>query len=126
MPPKVVVGNAGIEGISRGGWFAGHFITPNDDPRSTSVLELKWGSHKAGECRTQWAVNTEATTLSILIKGRFRIQFPESEVLLSSEGDYALWCAGVSHYWSAEEDSLILTVRWPSKSGDSKGQSLDP
>jgi hypothetical protein len=106
MSSKVVFGNAGAEGASRGGWFAGHFMTPEDDPRSTSVLEVKWGTHPAGDCRTQWAVNAQATTLSILVKGRFRLQFPEQEILLSREGDYALWLPGVPHYWSAEEDSV--------------------
>jgi len=121
MPSEVIFGNAGAEGASRGGWFAGNFITPEDDARSTSALEVKWGIHKAGDCRTQWAVNAAATTLSILVKGRFRLQFPEQEILLSREGDYALWLPGVPHYWSAEEDSVIVTVRWPSLSGDSSG-----
>jgi hypothetical protein len=119
MSSQVVFGNAGAEGASRGGWFAGHFITPIDDPRSTSILEVKWGVHKGGDCRTEWAVNAEATTLSILIKGRFRLQFPEQEILLSREADYALWMPGVPHYWAAEEDCTIVTVRWPSLSGDS-------
>ena len=80
MSSEVVFGNAGAEGASRGGWFAGHFMTPEDDPRSTSVLEVKWGVHPAGDCRTQWAVNGQATTLSILVKGRFRLQFPSREI----------------------------------------------
>lgn len=121
MSSQIVFGNAGAEGASRGGWFAGHFITPKDDPRSTANVEVKWGVHQAGDCRTEWAVNAEATTLSILIKGRFRLQFPDCEILLSREGDYALWMPGVPHYWSAEEDSAIVTVRWPSLSGDSLG-----
>lgn len=121
MTDRVIFGNAGAEGASRGGWFAGHFITPEDDPRSTSALEVKWGIHQAGECRTQWAVNAEATTLSILVKGRFRLQFPDREILLTNEGDYAIWLPGVPHHWQAEEDSTIVTVRWPSKSGDSSG-----
>lgn len=119
MSPNVVVGNASVEGVNRWGWFLGHFITPTDDPRSTPMLEVKWGIHTAGDGRTQWATNLEATTLSILIKGRFRLQFPEQEVLLSREGDYALWVPGVPHYWSAEIDSTVVTVRWPSQSGDS-------
>lgn len=119
MTAQVVFGNANVEGTSRWGWFLGHFVTAADDPRSTNALEVKWAVHKAGEGRTQWATNVEATTLSILIKGRFRLQFPEQEILLSHEGDYALWCPGVPHSWCAEDDSTILTVRWPSKSGDS-------
>jgi hypothetical protein len=120
MPPKVVFGNASVEGANRWGWFLGHFITPTDDPRSTPILEVKWGVHKAGDGRNQWATNVEATTLSILINGRFRLQFPEQEFVLSREGDYVLWCPGVPHYWSAEEDSTVLTVRWPSKPEDSR------
>jgi hypothetical protein len=120
MPPKVVFGNASVEGANRWGWFLGHFITPTDDPRSTPLLEVKWGVHKAGDGRNQWATNVEATTLSILINGRFRLQFPEQEFVLSREGDYVLWCPGVPHYWSAEEDSTVVTVRWPSKPEDSR------
>ena len=123
MQPKVVFGNAIIEGANRWGWFVGHFITPSEDPRSTEALEVKWAVHKAGDSRTQWAVNTEATTLSILISGRFRLQFEDKEILLFRESDYVLWCSGVSHCWVAESDSTILTVRWPSLSGDSVGMS---
>jgi hypothetical protein len=116
---KVVFGNAVTEGANRGGWFLGHFITPFDDPRSTEALEVKWAVHKAGDSRTQWAVNNQAATLSILINGRFRLQFDDREIVLSREGDYVLWCAGVPHFWVAESECTILTVRWPSKSGDS-------
>lgn len=119
MSPNVVKGNASQEGKSRWGWFMGHFINPGDDPRSTSALEVKWGVHKAGDSRSEWAKNDQATTLSILINGRFRLQFPEQELLLANEGDYVLWSPGVPHCWHSEEDSTILTVRWPSYSGDS-------
>jgi hypothetical protein len=119
MSPQVVFGNAQVESVNRWGWFLGHFVTPRDDPRSTSLLEVKWGVHKAGDGRPEWAVNAEATTLSILIQGRFRLQFPEQEFLLSREGDYVLWLPGVSHSWLAEEDSTVVTVRWPSKPEDS-------
>ena len=121
MQPKVVFGNAHVEGASRWGWFIGHFLAPTDDLRSTPSLEVKWAVHQAGDGRSEWAMNVEATTLSILIRGRFRLQFQDREVLLSREGDYVLWSPGVPHYWSAESDCTILTVRWPSKPGDSVG-----
>jgi len=121
MQPQVVFGNAQVEGASRWGWFIGHFVTPAEDPRSTSIVEVKWGVHQAGEGRSQWSMNAEATTLSILIEGRFRLQFPDQEVILSHEGDYVLWSPGVPHCWLAEATSTVLTVRWPSKSGDSVG-----
>ena len=118
---KLVFGNAKEEGANRGGWFLGHFITPEDNPRSTEDLEVKWGVHKKGDSRTEWAVNHQAATLSILINGRFCLKFEDREIVLSREGDYVLWCAGVAHTWVAESDCTILTVRWPSKSGDSVG-----
>ena len=97
----------------------GHFVTPPNDPRSTSIMELKWAVHAAGDCRRQWAMNVDATTVSILIQGRFRLQFPEQEVVLSRDADYVLWDPGVPHCWSAESDSTVLTIRWPSRAGDS-------
>ncbi|MBO3463563.1 signal peptidase I [Aetokthonos hydrillicola Thurmond2011] len=119
MQSQVVFGNAHVDGASRWGWFVGHFITPNTNPRSTTDVEVKWTVHKAGDMRKEWAMNAEATTLSILIKGRFRLEFLDQEVVLSSEGDYVIWAPGVSHCWFAELESTILTVRWPSKPGDS-------
>lgn len=119
MQPKVSFGNAFVEGINRSGWFLGHFVDLVEDPRSTPILEVKWAVHKAGDSRLRWAMNVQATTLSILIAGQFRFQFPEEEFLLSCEGDYVLWSAGVPHCWSAERDSTVLTVRWPSLPGDS-------
>jgi len=119
MALSIVKGNAFSEGQNRGGWFLGHFIDPNNDPRSTSDLEIKWGVHQAGESRDEWAKNDQATTISVLISGRFRLQFPQQQIILSTEGDYVLWSAGVSHCWYAELDSKILTVRWPSRPGDS-------
>jgi hypothetical protein len=115
----VVFGNAKLEGASRGGWFIGHFINPLEDARYTEELEVKWAVHSEGDNRTQWAVNHEATTLSILINGRFRLKFEDREIVLSHEGDYVLWRPGISHNWVAESDCTILTVRWPSLSGDS-------
>ncbi len=119
MQSKVAFGNAHVDGANRWGWFVGHFITPTDHPRSTPDVEVKWSFHKAGDVRKEWVMNAEATTLSILIRGQFRLQFLDQEVLLSSEGDYVIWSPKVSHCWSAELDSTVLTVRWPSKSGDS-------
>ncbi|SRR5579883_915603 len=119
MQGKVIFGNAHVDGSKHWGWFIGHFITPTNNPRSTSDVEVKWMNHKAGDVRKDWAVNAEATTLSLLIRGQFRLQFLDKEVLLSSEGDYVIWSPGVSHCWVAESDSTVLTVRWPSKPGDS-------
>jgi uncharacterized cupin superfamily protein len=118
MQSDVVFGNAGDEGETRRGWFMGSFLEAGD-PRSSDELEIKWGSHEAGEGRAEWAVNRRATTISILIGGRFRLFFPDREIVLERPGDYALWRPGVPHTWRAEEPCTILTVRWPSIPGDS-------
>jgi hypothetical protein len=116
--PDITSGNAKTDGADRRGWFVGHFIDAAN-LRSTDILEVKWGTHAAGERRTEWSVNQVATTLSILIKGKFRLQFPDQECLLSQEGDYVIWAAGVPHTWIAELTSTVVTVRYPSKEGDS-------
>ncbi|MET9017469.1 signal peptidase I, partial [Streptomyces olivaceoviridis] len=38
-------------------------------------------------------------------------------VLLEEQGDYVVWGRGVDHSWFAEEESVVLTVRWPSVPG---------
>ena len=96
----------------------GHFIEPVDDPRSTNAVEIKWHTHPAGDLKQAWTKSIEATTVAILISGRFIFRFPEQEVLLTQQGDYVLWAPGVFHRWQAEEESIILTLRWPSKEGD--------
>lgn len=114
MQSKVITGNAQSEADQRRGWFLGSFIRPEDDPRSTDAVEVKWGTHAAGEGRSQWAEPAAVTTLSLLISGRFCVQFPEREVILAVPGDYVLWLPSVAHSWQAEADSVIVTVRWPS------------
>ena len=120
MPTEIITGNAADESSAYRGWFLGHFFLPTDDPRSTSDLEIKWTTHVAGETRSRWALNQQATTVSILVQGRFRTQFRDRSVLLSTPGDYVLWLPGVPHCWLAEADSTILTVRFPSIVGDSR------
>lgn len=122
-----------MEGISQGnfvsisggrqGWVIGHFID-EDILRRTDAVEVKWGIHLSGDSNAQYTANRSASTLSILIRGRFRLLFrvgmQVEEVLLKNEGDYALWLPGVYHNWIAEGEgnTVILTVRWPSTSGD--------
>jgi quercetin dioxygenase-like cupin family protein len=35
-------------------------------------------------------------------------------VMLEKPGDYVMWGPGVSHTYRAEEDSVVITVSWPS------------
>jgi hypothetical protein len=116
----VRIGNSQVDGATRRGWFVGRFIH-DDAYRQTHDLEVKWGVHPAGDSNGTFAADVVARTLSVLIRGRFRLTFRSGErqedVLLQREGDYALWLPGVEHTWQAEAedtDTIVLTVRWPS------------
>ena len=111
-------GNASAESTLYRDWIVGHFIPPEVGERSTSDLEVKWGAHDAGDGEREWSVNKTATTMSILLRGKDRIEFPDGEALLDQEGDYAVWGPGVPHRWRAIEPSVVLTVRWPSVAND--------
>jgi hypothetical protein len=52
--------------------------------------------------------------LLILVRGRFRLDLSVASTTLEKEGDYAVWGPGIDHSWRAEEDSIVITVRWPS------------
>jgi hypothetical protein len=119
---EVSWGNAVDEGSQPGrrGWFIGHFLTPQSSPAANDVVEVKWGVHVAGESKAIEGVNQSATTLSLLISGRFRLDFPSHgrSVTLVRPGDYAVWSPGVSHRWYVLEDAVVITVRWPSRRDD--------
>jgi len=107
-------GNALADGAHHHGWFIGRFLEVPHDLRSSHTVEVKWSTHHAGTQKRLWGMSEEATTLCVLIKGHVSLQFPGRECLLSQEGDYAIWSAGVPHRWAVEQESLVLTVRWPS------------
>ena len=74
---QVSWGNAVDEGSRDGrrGWFIGHFIDPAAGPAATDAVEVKWGTHEAGETKATEGVNQTATTLSILVSGRVGLEF---------------------------------------------------
>jgi len=115
-------GNAEADGRNHRNWFVGSFIP--DPLRNSGDVEVKWAFHPKGDGKGGFVVNSKATTLSIMIRGRCRFTFQADEktmdVLLEKEGDYALWAPGVRHDYLAEEDSLILSVRWPSIENDQR------
>lgn len=115
MTDDVYVGSAPAEVPARRGWLLGHFM-PEGDVRHSTDVEIKWGVHPAGERRAQWVTEERRTTLIVLVSGRFRIELPGRSVLLSSQGDYVVF-ACTEHSWQAEEDSVIVGVRWPSVPG---------
>ena len=109
--PSIRSGNAADEGPLHRGWFLGPFLDP-DHPGRTENVEVKWGVHPAGTTREARG-QSPWTTLSVLVEGRFRLQFETGDIVLARPGDYALWLPHVDHAWVAEEASTVLTMRWP-------------
>jgi hypothetical protein len=71
----VCFGNAVDEGSQRGrrGWFIGHFVAPGMGPAATDMVEVKWGCMRPGRPKR---LNQTATTMSLLVSGRFELVFP--------------------------------------------------
>jgi hypothetical protein len=107
-------GNANDDADEYRGWLLGHFIEPTDDVRATNDVEVKWGNHPARERRSAWTSGDQRTTLLILVDGRFRLDLSEATVTLARRGDYVVWGPGIDHSWQAEDNSVVITVRWPS------------
>jgi hypothetical protein len=114
MADNWYAGNAGIDGQRTRGWLLGHFLGEDGGVRTSDAVEVKWGVHPAGEGRDAWATDEQRTTLLLLIRGRFHLDLSVGSITLEKQGDYAVWGPGIDHCWQAEEDSVVITVRWPS------------
>jgi hypothetical protein len=111
---RVHAGSAYDDAQSYKGWLLGHFVEPVGSIRNSEDVEVKWGVHRAGEERSEMAGSDERTAICVLLRGRFRLSFPNREdVVLDREGDYVMW-SNVGHTWIAEEDTVTIVVRWPS------------
>jgi hypothetical protein len=115
MAGTVHAGNAVEAARDTRGWFLGHFMPDADSLLRTADVEMKWYVHGKGETREAWAPGIPAQTLNVLVRGRFVLVFPDREVSLEKEGDFVLFGPGVAHSYRSIEESLVLTVRWPSK-----------
>ncbi|HTO71254.1 MAG TPA: signal peptidase I [Myxococcota bacterium] len=109
---KVLTGNAVDAARHTRGWLLGHFMP--DGPLQTPDVEVKWHVHAAGETRPEWAPALPVRTLNVLVRGSVVLMFPGREVPLAHEGDFVLFGPDVPHSFRAVDESLVLTVRWPS------------
>ena len=114
MAPNWHHGNAADEGSENRGWILGHFMDPATGVRSTKDVEVKWGTHPAGDKRPEWTSDDQRTTLVMLISGEFRVEVTGGGKIMTRQGDYVMWGPGIDHSWEALADSVVLTVRWPS------------
>jgi hypothetical protein len=115
MPENWHAGNAAIDGQDHRGWIVGHFMGDTDDIRTSKDVEIKWGIHPAGDERADWQTDEYRTTVVVLISGQFRLSLSNDDHRLANVGDYVMWGPGTGHTWAAEEDSVVLTIRWPSE-----------
>jgi hypothetical protein len=115
MAGEIYVGSAAADAPANRGWLLGHFM-PDGDVRHSTDVEVKWGAHPRGDQRAQWVTAETRTALIVLVHGRFRLEFPGRSVVLAEQGDYVVFDQ-VDHSWFAEEESVILGVRWPSVPG---------
>ncbi len=111
------IGNATTDGQDTRGWFVGHFCKPKGSLRQSRDLEVKYFKHTTGEERYDWSICQTATTLSLVLVGKFRVIFPQGEYLLGP-GDYYITRAKFPHRYRVEEDATVVSVRWPSLPGD--------
>ena len=112
--PAPVFGNVSHVSKDTRGWFLGHFMPGEENPLRTTELEVKWYTHARGETRAEWAPGNPVKTLNILVRGHFVLLFPNQEITLEKEGDFVLFGPGVPHSFRSVEESLVITVRWPS------------
>lgn len=124
MAGNVYVGSARADAPANRGWLLGHFMPPGD-VRHSSEVEIKWGVHPVGDQRAAWVTRETRTALIVLVRGRFRIDFPHRSVVLREQGDYVVF-DGIDHSWCAEEESVILGVRWPSVPGYAVSGEIQP
>jgi hypothetical protein len=115
MAGEIYTGSAAADAPANRGWLLGHFM-PGGDVRHSTDVEIKWGVHRKGDRRASWVTGEVRTALIVLVSGKFRLEFPERAVVLAEQGDYVVF-RGVGHSWYAEEESVIVGVRWPSVPG---------
>ncbi len=113
MKSKIVVGNA-YKDRNNAHWLVGRFMDTKD-LKVDKRIEIGWTSIKAGHDKKIWTKSTKATTMTILIKGKFVNSFPKlGDVVLQKEGDYIIYAPNVPHTRRAIKDSVLLNLRWPS------------
>lgn len=111
-PENIITGNAETDAVK--GWFVGGSLNESLGLRHTHDVEIKWGTHKAGDERTEWVTSEVRTTIAILISGSYTVMFRDRTISLSKPGDYVMWGEGQDHRGLSPQDSLLMTIRWPS------------
>ena len=110
-------GNAETDAADRRGWLVGSFLPATAGVRASADVEIKWAHHPQGDTRTEWTSDDKRTTIIFLISGAFKIDLTEGGSTMTRQGDYVMWGPGIDHSWTALEESVVVTIRWPSDAG---------
>lgn len=110
----VQAGNMATDAADTRGWLVGSFISQQLGLRHSDNVEIKWGTHAAGEARVEWVTGETRTTIGILVAGSFEMEFRDQTLRFDTPGDYVMWGPGTDHKWRAPTDCTWLTIRWPS------------
>ena len=103
------------------GWAVGHM---GKGALHTAELGVKWAYQPKGDAGFKWRTCKQATTLSVLVHGRFRMDSrqpggpDEHTLILEQPGSYVIFGPRFEHRSEALEDSLFLTIHWPSLQDD--------
>lgn len=98
-------------------WLVGPFM-PTGNPLNDPHTEVKFADHKKGEGRPESQASASDThhSMSILFRGKLTLHFWQNDqwvpVTLQEPGEYALWQRGALHWWQADEDTTLITIRW--------------
>ena len=94
-------------------WVIGDFI--KDPMFQSEHFEFKFQHGDKGHFREPKEVlNPGCRTMCILIHGKVRIKFVESdsEYFIESQGDYVIWEPDEPHEFEFLENTLVITLRW--------------
>ena len=115
MADNWYAGNANDDASQHRGWLLGHFINPAVGAAGQPArLKSNGASTLLGRNDLNGQSESRRSTLVLLISGKFRIDLTVGNVTLERQGDYITWGPGIDHSWQAEQDSIVITVRWPS------------
>ncbi|GFO60141.1 hypothetical protein GMST_24660 [Geomonas silvestris] len=129
MEMEIATGNAHDADTRGTGWFLGFsdWCRENSEllfvPRGESVagLCLKWYDHPTGDRSAPKPVSVGRTVSLLVTQGAFQVEFCRSpefppdqvrRVVLSRQGDFVAWGAGIEHRWCCLEAASILTLRF--------------
>ena len=94
-------------------WVIGSFV--KNKTFNTDKFEFKFQRGATGTFRRPKEVlNPNTTTICILVYGKVRMKFINTDVehYIENEGDYVIWSPDEPHEFEFMEDTLVITLRW--------------